>query len=311
MTEFRIGFEGPAVDDGEIDVEDFAPALLALGEFFAAANSAINQTRADAKLRIRATEKGSFVALLALDISFIADMLDLVSAHPDRITAADQLLDLTFKGAKSVGAIGAVCASFFGALKFLKGRRPDNAQKLPDGNTQITINDATIIIDPRTATLLEDLPTREAAEKFVKKSLAPKGISAVYLDEDGKAGPNGEMDVVFTEDDIEAISIPDDDEDEAQETTLQREALLKIVSAQFQDGYLWRFTDGANTFTASMEDEKFADRINRSEVVLSKDDTLRCVIEETQQLKGSKLKTEAKIVEVKEHISGARQLKLF
>lgn len=55
-----------------------------------------------------------------------------------------------------------------------------------------------------------------------------------------------------------------------------------------------------------MEDHDFLNRLDQSEVVLSKNDTLRCEIEETQTLAGNKLKTDAKIIEVKEHISGAR-----
>lgn len=114
--------------------------------------------------------------------------------------------------------------------------------------------------------------------------------------------------------DVESVWKPSDHigapEDERTETRT-REALLKIVSAQFAEGYLWRFTDGTNVFTASMEDRAFLDRLDRSEAVLSKDDTLKCVIEETQKLAGNRLKTDARIIEVKEHISGARQLRLF
>jgi hypothetical protein len=37
-TNFKVIFRGPAVDDGEIDVRDLAPALLALGDVFQAAS---------------------------------------------------------------------------------------------------------------------------------------------------------------------------------------------------------------------------------------------------------------------------------
>lgn len=60
-----------------------------------------------------------------------------------------------------------------------------------------------------------------------------------------------------------------------------------------------------------MEDEDFAKRLDGSEIVLSKSDTLRCVIQETQQLAGNWLKADTKITRVKDHISGARQLRLL
>ncbi|MDP2739815.1 MAG: hypothetical protein Q8O82_14210 [Pseudorhodobacter sp.] len=134
-----------------------------------------------------------------------------------------------------------------------------------------------------------------------------EGITTVSFDEE----PDGEPELTLTKSDVAAAKIPEPLDEETTETTNNREALLKIVSAQFAEGYLWRFTDGTNVFTASMEDRDFLNRLDRSEVVLAKDDTLRCVIEETQRLAGSRLKTEAKIIQVKEHMSGARQLRLL
>lgn len=304
MSTFKIGFDGPSVENGEIDVADLAPALLALGELFSVANQALNKDRVDAKLRIRASAKGSFVALLSLDVSFVTDLLDKVVANPDRVTAADQLLDLLIKGASVLGT-GTV--GLFSALRFLRGKRPDKTEKNENGTTSIAVGPTTIVVDQRTVVLLEDYRTREATEKFVGTALNAKGINKVFFDEE----PDGTPELILTKDDIAAVKVPGPEDDEKTETTTKREALLKIVSAQFAEGYLWRFTDGTNTFTASMEDQDFLNRLDRSEVVLSKNDTLRCEIEETQTLAGNKLKTDAKILEVKEHISGARQLKLF
>lgn len=300
MSTFKIGFDGPSVENGEIDVADLAPALLALGELFSAANQALNKDRAEAKLRIRASEKGSFVALLSLDVSFVTDLLDVFAASPDRVTAADQLLELLIKG-------GTITVGLFYALRFLRGKRPDKTEKNENGTTSITVGPTTIVVDQRTVILLEDYRTREATEKFVGTALNAKGINKVSFDEESDGTPE----LILTKDDIAAVKVPEPEDDDKTETTTKREALVKIVSAQFAEGYLWRFTDGTNTFTASMEDQDFLNRLDRSEVVLSKNDTLRCEIEETQTLAGNKLKTDAKILEVKEHISGARQLKLF
>ncbi|WP_300033951.1 hypothetical protein [uncultured Roseobacter sp.] len=305
VSTFRIGFDGPSVDNGEIEVADLAPALLALGDLFEAANRALNKDRSDVKLKIRASEKGSFVALLSLDVSFVADMLDLVAAHPDRMTAANQLLDLVIKG----GTIAGGTYGFFQTLKWLKGGRPESASKNDDGTTTLTKGGTTIIVDQRTIVLLEDYPMREATEKFVRTSFKPAGIQTVLIG--GGDASEEESDLVLTKGDVGSVLVPELSDEEITETSVEREALLKIVSAQFEEGYLWRFTDGTNTFTASMEDETFVKRLDKSEVVLSKNDTLRCAIQETQQLAGSRLKTETRIIEVKEHISGARQLKLL
>lgn len=306
MTTFKIGFDGPSVENGEIDVNDLAPSLLALGELFTAANAALNQTRAKSKLNIKATEKGSFVALLSLDVSFVTDLLDVVSANPDRLTAAKDLLDVLLKTGAAIG--GPI--TFFAALRHLGGQRADASEKNDDGTTSITMNGTTIIVDRRTAVLLEDGPTREATKKFVKTSLAPDGVRSVGFVHDD-ADLKGDRSLVLTRDDIAAVSIPEPSEDEKETITQTRVALLKIVSAQFQEGYLWRFTDGQNTFTASMEDRTFLNQIDSADVQLTKNDTLRCLIEETQELSGNQLKTTARILEVKGYIPGARQLRLL
>lgn len=310
MTAFRIGFDGPAVDNGEIDVSDLAPALLAPGEFFEATNHVLNKDWAEATLKIKATEKGSFIALLSLDVSFITDILDAVTAHPDRITAADQLLDLVIKGGTIIGTPVLGALGYFGVLKRLRGQKPDSATNNDDGTTTLVVGSTALVVDQKTIILLEDFQTRAATEKFVRTAFRPKGIQAIMMDEEG-GNPDEAPDLVLYPQDIASMAVPEPSADEVTTTTDTREALLKIITGQFEEGYKWRFTDGTNTFTASMEDAVFVKRLDNSEIVLSKNDTLRCVIEETQQLAGSQLKTDAKIIHVKDHISGARQLRLL
>ena len=85
---FSIAFEGEPFNDGEIDIRDLAPALLALGDVVQSANKALNGDRADARLKVRATKDSCFEAFLNLDVNWITDMLDVVAAHHDRMTAA-------------------------------------------------------------------------------------------------------------------------------------------------------------------------------------------------------------------------------
>ena len=307
MNSFKVGFEGPSVDAGEIAVDDLAPSLLALGEFFNAANAAVNKDKAEVRLKIRATEHGSFVALLSLDFSVATDLLDILAANPDRVTAAKDLIQIIIGGGSIVAT---PVVGYFGALRFLKGKRADKVTKNEGGTTSIQAGGTTIIVDNRTAVLLEDRTTRETTKKFLSTSLKPEGVNSVgIVSEDDQM--NGAEALRLTVKDIQAALIPEPKEDDAKTITQQREALLKIVSAHFEDGYLWRFTDGINTFTASMEDHDFINQINEATIQLSKYDTLRCLIEETQELRGGQLKTTARILNVREFIPGPRQLGLL
>lgn len=56
-------FEGSGVEKGEIDVQDLAPALLALGDLIQSANDVINGKRAKVSVCVRATAEGSFVVV--------------------------------------------------------------------------------------------------------------------------------------------------------------------------------------------------------------------------------------------------------
>lgn len=207
----------------------------------------------------------------------------MVASHPERVTAADDLLNLLLKAGSVagtvVGAGSLTTVGFFKALKFLRGRKPDSSRKNDDGTISITVNTTTIVVDPRTAKLLEDVPTRTATEKFAKAALKASGIMRITFSSDHVEGTDADA-VELTKSDLGSLQLPEPTDDETTQTVSEHEALLKIVSAQFAGGYLWRFTDGNNTFTASMDDQEFTNKLDQSEIVLSKDDTLRCLLEE-------------------------------
>ena len=55
---FSLIFEGSAVENGEMDVKDLAPSLLALGELIQAANAEINGEKARIGCQIAGNEEG-------------------------------------------------------------------------------------------------------------------------------------------------------------------------------------------------------------------------------------------------------------
>ena len=83
-AKFEIAFEGHPFDEGEIDVCDLAPTLLALGDVVQAANKALNGDGANARLKMATTDEGSFVVALTMDVGWLTDMLDAVDARKQR-----------------------------------------------------------------------------------------------------------------------------------------------------------------------------------------------------------------------------------
>ena len=306
-SSFTVAFEGVPFENGEIAVSDLAPALLALGEVVQAANRVLNGDRAEAHLKLRATNEGSFEALLSIDVSMldaIKDMLDAVVDSPARLIAADQLLNLLIKGGT---ILGTATVGLLAAVKFLGGKKPDKVEERDNGTTSITVNQTTIFVDRRTVLLLEDLKTREALESFGEKALGIEGVRTLRFGERGT-----EADVVLTPNDRGSFKVPEPGDEEPRIETMEREVLLKIVTSHFRDGYKWRFTDGGEKpFTADIEDAAFLNSVLDGKLSLSAHDTLRCLIREEQRLTSSGLSKEIKVLEVLEHIPGARQLRLI
>lgn len=300
-TEFSVVFEGDPFDNGEIDVNDLAPALLALGNVVQSANSVLNGDRADARLKVRATQKGSFDAVLMLDVSWVADLLDAVNAHPDRMVAADKLVDLLMKGGTIVGG---TTVGLLAVLRLLKGKKPDQLQETDKG-TEITINQTTILVEPETLRLLEDRNTREAVQKFGNEALNIKGLKQLRIER----GDDSEM--FLKPNDAPAFNMPSPDEEEPESVVSQRNVWLKIVTSQFKDGYKWRFTDGGERpFMADMEDTEFLNNVLSGDTTLSANDALHCTVREEQEMRSTGLQKSIFVEKVIEHRQGPTQLKL-
>lgn len=300
-TEFSVVFEGDPFENGEIDVNDLAPALLALGNVVQSANSVLNGDRADARLKVRATQKGSFDAVLMLDVSWVADLLDSVSAHPDRMVAADKLADLLMKSGQIVGG---TAVGLFAALRLLKGKKPDQVKETAKG-TEITINQTTILVEHETLRLLEDRNTREAVQKFGNEALNIKGLKQLRI------GRGDGAETVLNSTDAPAFSMPSPEEEEPESVVSRRDVWLKIVTSQFKDGYKWRFTDGGERpFTADMEDDDFLNSVLKGDTTLSANDALHCTVREEQEMRSTGLQKSIFVENVIEHRQGPTQLKL-
>lgn len=300
---FSIAFEGQPFDEGEIDVRDLAPALLALGDVVQAANKALNGDRADARLKVRATQEGSFEALLNLDVSWITDMLDVAAANPDRMTAAKDIVELVFK--TGTGA-GVVTVGVVQALKYMSGKKPEKVEETPEG-VSITVNNTTIQMDGKAFQLLQDQPTRENIEKFGEKTLSIKGLQNVRIGTGEDQEP-----LSITNNDVSALRIPEPGEDETETNVSHATLWLRLVTPQFEDGYKWRFSDGGERrFTAEMEDTKFLNPVLAGDVSMSANDTLRCLIREEQEMRGGNLAKVVFVEKVLEHRRGDTQLRLI
>lgn len=297
-SNFSLIFNGSAVDNGEIDVKDLAPALMALGELIQAANAEINGERARIAVKLQATKKGSFEVNMALvqSISEQATLLiDSLAGHKDGLAAAKDLADIIFQ-------VGATAGGFFGLIKWLRNRKPDRVET-KGGDTHIHIGDTHFVTNSHAVALAENLEVREQAKNFVAV-LLKEGIDEISTRRPGKEK------LTIKKNEAHYFDLPQIEEETLED--VEREMFLQIDSLSFREGNKWRMTDGGEPFYAVLEDVDFLNRIAKGEVSFSKNDYLHCLVHECQirTVKGQ-LKKERKIIRVIEHKLGTKQLKLL
>jgi hypothetical protein len=299
---FCLIFDGAGVENGEIDVKDLAPSLMALGELIQAANTELNGDRAKIAVKLTATRKGSFEVSMTLVQEFGAQalaLLDSLAGHKDGIAAANELADIIFKVGGGVSVIG---GGFFALIKWLRNRKPDKIET-KGGETQIHIGDNIFITNPQVVKLAENLEVREQARNLVAV-LSNDGIDEIST----RRGTDEKLTIKKNE--AQFFDVPDVEEETLEDS--EREMFLQIDSLSFKEGNKWRVTDGGEPFYAVIEDVDFLNQIAKGDVSFSKNDNLHCRVRE-HQIRTSKgqLRKERSIIRVIEHKPGSRQLKLL
>lgn len=130
-TQIQIAYEGRALASHSMDVEQLAPALLAVGQLFAEANHVLNEGRTKVNVRVRSDfEHGCFLANLDIVFSWAQQIADLVSG------------DGTISAAKVAAILGIGIGGGGGSLIWYlkaKGKKPVKSVSERDklGNVQI------------------------------------------------------------------------------------------------------------------------------------------------------------------------------
>lgn len=298
VAHFSLMFRGPALENGDIDVQDVAPALLAAGELMQAANQVINGENAKVSVRVRATARGSFEVDLTLLQQLVDSVLSYAKARADGIAAADQLADLVLKVGGGVAAFG---GGLLMLLKWLKGQKPGKIEN-DGGKIIIHIGEIRFETNPETLKLAEDINVRNSALRLISV-LHRDGIESISVRQ-----PDGE-ELTIEQGDVPSFEVPDTVEEELQDE--EKTMLLQIISLSFKEDNKWRLTDGADPFTAGIDDMEFLNKIARDEISFGKNDYLLCRVRERQFSTIKGLRKERTIIEVLEHKPAARQLNLL
>lgn len=178
----RVRYDGPALAGHSIDVDDLAPALLALGELCKLANRKFNGDRASIKVLINVDVEQNCFELNVELVQTIFEAAKSLLTHSDVATAKEIF--------EWLGLVGSGWG-LFRLLKYLNGRQvtEKTIQKV-DGKDVIQIkvdgDNNVINVDPKAMELLEDSRNVKSAQKVVKP-LTKEGYDSIeFEDQSGK-----------------------------------------------------------------------------------------------------------------------------
>ena len=287
---FRLIYDGSAVEDGEMEISQLAPSLLAFGKLVEALDVIGSGETGRVRVLVRAdVHRGSF------DIGLSLDFLHSVKAwlmSPEG-AAVGGLMGLLGLNAKD-GVKGLIQA-----VRWLRGRKVKTKVVLEDGNVRIeTADEDILIVPPTVARAIDDPNTRQQLEKFTEP-LREEGLNHIRFEgDDGRSEK------------IEAVEASSFVAGAGSDPTSQARfrATYQVKRLYFERGKKWRLSNGAQTILAEIEDEEFWKRVEAADVAFSADDYLVCEVRMDQWLGSAPgLRTEYVVEQVIQHIPAPKQ----
>ena len=297
-THIRVIYDGPAVEDGEMDVSQFATSLLALGKLIENADSIRTGEQGRVKVRVKAdVKRGSFD--IGIAVHWLDSLKDTAIAWTLTPEGAGTLALLGFLGlnVKDAAALGG--KGVLQVVRWLKGRHVVGRVTLVDGNTELITDDGDkLSVHPAVAQLVDEPSIRQPLEKFTDP-LREDGVEEIRFED--SPGQVVEKIVSAEAQNFTANAGSEPTSSDSFKATYQIKRLF------FERGRKWRLSSGAQTITAEIEDEVFWVKVEASQLSFAKDDYLICIVRMDQWFSPSGLKTEYTVEKVAEHIPSPKQ----
>lgn len=267
-----LRYQGPAVDDGTMNVYDAAANMVAFSNFVVAAAHKLYGEDVQVTADITAFKHASFGTDL---------MFQVMQATAATLPMLPNLISVATTVKESIEL-----------YRFLKGEEPAKVQHIDDHSINVTNNSGNIIVvNTPSLHLTLDKKAGEAAAQFIGAALSKPGVNQIEISSDGAQ-------LVQATTDDALFYHPIGDEETLTESTSRMG--LVIESLSFKDGHKWKMWNGSETLGYAMEDEDFIGRVNNGEA-FRKGDILTCDVRVTQTKSGTALKLQRVIVKVHDH----------
>lgn len=264
-----VAYIGEAVNDGTMNVNELAPALLALSNFIGEANRILNNDTSTIEVRLSAHfERGSFEMEFEL-IRTLAEQIKLFFGEENY--SLNDILTALGLGATLSGV------NFLEFYRWLRGKQPKKVEKINDSKVRVYFEE-----ESREMSIgVWKLYSSEKVKKQISGVVQPlkkEGVDAVEFRDAENKNVAGKI----TDDEVEYFSTPAQEE-ELQEFVSSQKLMLRIVNVSFERGLKWRFDDGNEKFYADVKDEKFLSAIEAGRLFFGCGDGIIAEVETKQQ----------------------------
>jgi len=300
MTEskgFRIKYSGEALADHSIEINDLAPALLAVNDLIQEANSVASKKAATISIKVKATEPGCFQIWIQT-AKMTVDDLEGIFNSPAASSLVALLVILGFlEGPTTVKGV-------FNLIKRLCGKAPKKITQKNENEMELETESGEIFtVSKLEWELYQNEKIRKAAHGIIKP-IEKAGVETVEFI-DGEKTPTK-----ITKSEARFYVPPEQQEEPLQEST--RETYVNIVHLWFKDGgYKWKFSEGDNEWSAEIKHQEFLEKLLKDEVTLHARDLLKVRVKQMQFRAGSTVKSDYEILEVLDIQHAPRQTPLL
>lgn len=308
----RIAYVGTALENGEMEVRELVPALLAFADLIENANRVLG---GDRKIKVMLNEdslkRGSFDITFLLDTNLIEQAKNLFgfSSQVSLGTILSSLGWSEFGKLADFVTVGTpIAGGVFWLIKKIRNRKIESIEH-KDNKAEITLNDGEkILTDENTLKIFLDIKCRISIEKIIEP-IKHDGIESFELRKPESKEKDEPIEVV-QKDDAEFFSAPGNEiEDEEFSPSPEHDGMFKIVTVNFENGK-WKFNDGSGTFWASVADEQFNEKVKMREVNFACGDMLKVIFFTQQKLRNGNLTKDTVVTKVLEIKQQPQQLSL-